>query len=82
MGKDVRSIPMSKFSVPRSMKQVLAATGTAAVLIIISAVHLSHTPPRTTEFDHWKLRPSIDPLALADRQSNATDRPTVAQLEE
>ena len=73
---------MNKFSVPRNVKQVLAATGIAAVVIIISAVHLSHTPPRTTEFDHWKLRPSIDPLALVDRQNNATDRPTASQLEE
>ena len=73
---------MRKFSVPRNVKQVLAATGIAAVVIIISAVHLSHTPPRTTEFDHWKLRPSIDPLALVDRQNNATDRPTASQLEE
>jgi hypothetical protein len=70
---------MSAFSIPPIIKQVITATGIAAVLIIISVVHLSHTRPPTTEFDHWKLRPSIDTLTLADTQHDETRLPTAAQ---
>jgi len=75
---------MSEVSTPASIKQVLSATGIAAILIIISAVHLSRTPPAPpTEFDHWKLRPSIeDPLALADIEDHEAQRAPATQIEE